>query len=172
MVAAVGAEHLARPTPCPSFDVRELTEHVLYALDQLAAAGRRPLTDTPEPFRLGVAPDAYEATYAALADEVTTAWAPDERLGDEVELVWATLPRAFVVAIYVSEMIVHGADLAKAIGVTPVWNEPAVALALATMQHGIPVEARGPGGPFGYEVAVPADANTLDRLLAFTGRQP
>lgn len=33
-------------------------------------------------------------------------------------------------------------------------------------------EYRGDGLPFGPEVAVAADAPALDRLLAFTGRDP
>lgn len=172
VVAAVRPDRLTRPTPCSGYDVRQLTEHVLYALDQLAAAGRRPLAAAAEPFRLAVAPEAYAATYAALAEEVSGAWAPDERLGEVVELEWATMPGAAVVAAYVAELIVHGADLAKAIDATPVWDEPAVELALATMQFALGPEARGPERPFGAEVAAPAGASTLDRLLAFTGRQP
>ena len=75
-------------------------------------------------------------------------------------------------SIYTCELTVHTWDLAKALGVEPQWYEPDVAACVQVMQMGMPSEPRGGDIPFGPVVQVPADAASIDKLVAWVSRQP
>ena len=80
-------------------------------------------------------------------------------------------PGAF--AMVLGEYLVHGWDLAVAVGAP--WTPPAQACeaALAFFSGMVLPEYRGEdGGFFGEEVPVDPDAPALDRLLGFAGRRP
>jgi len=66
----------------------------------------------------------------------------------------------------------HVWDLAKATG-RPYPFEPALGEAGLEISRGrVTPDRRGPGKPYGPEVACAADAPAQDRLAAFLGRQP
>ena len=77
-----------------------------------------------------------------------------------------------VVGMLTAEVVAHGWDLARATG-RP-WQPPAALCdqARSAMTGMLLPEYRGPDKPFGTEVTVADDAPPLERLLAFSGRNP
>jgi uncharacterized protein (TIGR03086 family) len=78
------------------------------------------------------------------------------------------------VHLNVVDVLVHGWDLATAIGVPAALPDDAATDALAFVQQMLRPEMRkdAPDAAFGPEVVVPADAPITDRLVAFLGRHP
>jgi uncharacterized protein (TIGR03086 family) len=80
------------------------------------------------------------------------------------------MPAAAIGSMMIAEFVVHGWDVAVATGQRVEVGAP---LGEAVLEG---VEAIAPmgrdGGWFAPEVAVPADAPTLDRALAASGRDP
>jgi uncharacterized protein (TIGR03086 family) len=80
------------------------------------------------------------------------------------------LPAAMVGGMAVGELVVHGWDLGRALGLEPTW-EPGV----LTVVHAEVAATAGIGremGVYGAAVPVPEEAPALDRLLGLTGRDP
>ena len=69
------------------------------------------------------------------------------------------------------EFLVHAWDFARATGRDVVVSEPVADYALQLAGKVITPEGRGYAG-FADPIEVPVDAAVLDRLIAFTGRQP
>jgi uncharacterized protein (TIGR03086 family) len=69
------------------------------------------------------------------------------------------------------EFLVHAWDFAKATGRDVVVSEPVSDYALELSGKVITPESRGFAG-FADSVEIAPDAGVLDRLIAFTGRQP
>ena len=89
--------------------------------------------------------------------------------------------------IYMAEITLHTWDLASATLQAPVWDPDVVMRALAAMPRELPAEGRtaafdeaakqmpaGPsaGYPFAEAVPVAASATPIERLVAWSGRQP
>jgi hypothetical protein len=139
-LAAVTPDRLAAPTPCRDLDVRALVDHLAWAA---------------VPAELDTAADAW-------ADRA--AWEGETLMGT------APMPAAVVGPLMLAEFVLHGWDLARAVGAP--YDVPA-ALGEATLAAVTPIAQRGrDGGWYGPEVPVPAGAPALDRALGLTGRDP
>ncbi|MDB5065144.1 MAG: hypothetical protein JWM18_1578 [Chloroflexi bacterium] len=171
-VAAVRPEQMTLPTPCAEFDVRALLGHIVAVLHKVTAVARG--EDSSEvPFILeGIADDGWVAAFDAGAAEARVAWADDSLLDRELRLPWATLPGSTVVSVYAQELVIHGWDLAVAIGAPTEWD-PEVGEALLPLAHSIlPADIRGEpiGNSFAAVVDVPEDAGVYTRLAGWLGR--
>jgi uncharacterized protein (TIGR03086 family) len=71
------------------------------------------------------------------------------------------------------ELVVHGWDIARAIG-RPYGCEPEVLVAARSflVQFASPDAPAGPDVPFGPSRRVPDDAPLLDQVVALAGRDP
>ncbi|PRX17750.1 uncharacterized protein (TIGR03086 family) [Actinoplanes italicus] len=83
-----------------------------------------------------------------------------------------SFPGSVVVDMLLIEAVTHGWDLARAIGRPWQPDEATAARALAFYRATIKPQWRGPGMAFGYEVPVADDAPMIDRVVAFSGRDP
>jgi uncharacterized protein (TIGR03086 family) len=167
-------DDLTRPTPCASWDVGRLRDHVLGWLRFFAAALEDPQRSAPRPD-----PDAYRSrdddrpaseVVVDAAARIERAVRSDVRHG-RVVVSQSVMDGPAVLAMVLGEYLVHGWDLAHALGLP--WTPPDAACeaALAFFRSTVLPEYRDPdGGMFGPERSVPADAPALDRLLAFAGR--
>ncbi len=187
VIAAVRPDQLAHATPCPDFDVRSLLGHLVDVLHRVAAMGRGD-EYTAAPIEVaGVADHAWTATWRAAVDDANAAWADDGALERTIVLPWATDKGGVALLGYVSEITVHTWDLAQATGRRPTWNVPAVAGAYELMRSWLPGAGRAEifeevrkkmgsdaraENAFAEVVPVPDDAPLIDRLVAWTGRQP
>jgi uncharacterized protein (TIGR03086 family) len=154
---------LAKQTACSEYNVAQMADHVMGSITSLGgcAGARMPERDQDAPLETQVA----DAAQAALE-----AW---RRRGLEgtVKLGPREVPAAMPVNILSLEFLVHAWDFATAIGRDVVVSEPVADYALELAGKVITPEARGFAG-FADSVETAPDAAVLDRLIAFTGRQP
>ncbi|WP_139979320.1 TIGR03086 family metal-binding protein [Nocardioides litoris] len=181
LVRATRDDQLDGPTPCPSYRVSDLCDHVRGLVVAFThAATREPLPGGPAgPVADGTSlpPDWREEVVASL-DRLAAAWT-DPAAHDGV--TWAgpvELPGPVAAQVALDEVVVHGWDLAVATGQAYDADPAAVATCLDFVTSFAPPEG-GPadqpadeGGLFGPPVEVPAGASDLDRLVAAAGRRP
>jgi uncharacterized protein (TIGR03086 family) len=190
VIAAVRADQLDLPTPCADFTVRDLLGHLVAVLDRVAVLGRGedPFAPGTEHVVPQVADDGWSAAWTGAAHRVHEVWTDDAVLELPMALPWMTAPGAAVLGSYTCEVTVHTWDLASAVGARPDWDARAIAVADASIRHGLPAEGRlaafeaitaampedqrSGTPPFAEAVDVPDDAAAIDRLVAWTGRRP
>jgi uncharacterized protein (TIGR03086 family) len=174
-VVDVSEDHLDRPTPCAAFTVGQLRSHVLGWLEFFAAGLADPAAASPRPD-----PEAFQlADGTRASDAVRRAAATIDAAianGAAQQLVTMSSSRMAgdgVLAMALGEYIIHGWDLATATGRPYSAPDAAVVPAHEFLAGMVAPQYRGPeSGFFDMEVAVPADASTLDKLLGFAGRDP
>jgi uncharacterized protein (TIGR03086 family) len=166
IVDHVRDDQLNLPTACGDWDVRGVVNHLVQGnLSAIAAAYDEP---RPEPVdRLG---DDFRGAFARSLAEVTAVLEKPGMLERDVRTPIGPATGAFLVQMRLNEYLAHGWDIADATG-QPTDLEPEIAeRALAAWQGRFGEVPRESGGPFGPEVAAPADATAADRLAAFLGR--
>lgn len=177
-VVDVPTGRLAAATPCASYTVGELRDHVLGWLQFFAAALADPdrLSERPDPDPYRAADDdrAPSAVVRESAARLASALEAGV-LGRRVVMSQALMDGPAVVGMALGEYLVHGWDLSVATG-RP-WTPAAEACEVAREFFAGTVapeyrSADGGGGFFGPEVPVPDGAPALDRLLGFAGRDP
>lgn len=160
------------PTPCASWDVRALINHIIEASHYFAATARAgaPPERNEQDFTVVDPVAAYDAGISATLQAFA---APDVGI-KEIVLPFATMPGAAFARIATVDTFAHGWDLAKATGqntdLAPGLAEELLAGARLTLTDAL----RGEDGasPFGPEVEVPESASAADRLAGFLGRNP
>jgi uncharacterized protein (TIGR03086 family) len=170
LLASAGTDPDA-PTPCRGWNLAALSDHVVGDLDrfQVAARGERPDWGQGEVTR-----EDRPAAFAAGAEQVLAAWRAAD-LSATLKLPMGEVPASFVVNQQISEMAVHGWDLAQASGQPVAWDEEVAETALSWAQATLKPEfrgAEGSGKSFGPEVPARPDASAQDRLAAWFGRDP
>jgi uncharacterized protein (TIGR03086 family) len=173
VVAGIGDEHLAGPTPCPAYTVADLAEHVVGLTTAFThAATREPLD--PSLMRDGDGaqlPDGWRERLAADLDALADAW-DDPAAYDGLTMAGPIeMPAHEAGLVALDELVVHGWDLARSTGQDWHPDEQAVAACTAFVES-FDAPANDDGGLFGPPVAVGPDASPLDRLVALTGRDP
>ncbi len=155
---------LARPTPCASFDVNQLMNHIRDTHLLLTNAVTRGSVENTAPL---------SECHAELARDAHTAW--DERGHDgTVSLAGHDLPASFVLSLHLVETAVHGWDLATALGRDLDLPDDVVDLIWQLVPGVADDETRGNDteAAYGPAVYVHPATSSLDRLIAFTGRDP
>lgn len=169
---------LPAPTPCASFTVAGLRDHVLGWLQHFAVALSDPDRTSPRSDA-----DAYRATddERAPAEVVRESAAHLEAalvgdvLGRQVVMSTSRMDGSAVAAMALGEYLIHGWDLSVASGRHWAPSDAACDAAREFFEGMIAPEYRsedGGGGFFAPEVPVPDDAPALHRLLGFAGRNP
>lgn len=169
LLAGVDPDRFDDPTPCADFDVRRLVEHLFGVVDRMEAMGHgRPAESVPA-FAADLPPDLAHA-YAAAAARAQQSWTADESLRRPVTAPWGTMPGALVLAVYLSEHVAHGWDLAVATGQDAETDADVAELALEFAAIAIPPEPRGGPMPFGPVVPSAPGAGPTERLANYLGR--
>ncbi|MGH3531603.1 MAG: TIGR03086 family metal-binding protein [Mycobacterium sp.] len=180
VVAAVTSKDLSRPTPCHGWNLLELLTHMTVQHHGFAAAARGGGADlaTWQPATVADAVAADPAgSYAAAAADVLEAFAADGVLDTTFALPefgpGATFPGALAVGFHFVDYVVHGWDVARAIGSSFELSADVLAavlpLALAVPDGDF---RTADGAPFGPAVTATDDASDLDRILRHLGRLP
>ncbi len=168
VLAAVTKEQLGDPTPCASWDVAGLINHMIGAQHFFLAGvtGAKPAGDSPD-FAAGDFVSAFDdASSQALA-----AFSAEGVMESTLTTPLGPMPGAAFAGLASTDAFVHGWDLAKAIGLSTDLAPDLAAALLEGAQQSIQDAFRGPeGAPFGVERAAPDGATAADRLAAFLGR--
>jgi uncharacterized protein (TIGR03086 family) len=155
---------LAGPTPCVSFTVAELMNHIrdTHLLLTNAAADDDATNETPLP-----------DCHAVLAAAATFAWTNRGQEGT-VNIGGNELPATFALSLHLVETLIHSWDLASALGQTLELSESLVDLAWEVIPGVASEDARGADtqAAYGPVQSVHPTADALERLVAFAGRDP
>lgn len=172
IVARVRSEQATLPTPCRSWTVRTLVNHVvdeLYQFSFVVGGGkRRQLGDD-------VLGDDWAGTYRVAADALLSAWRQPGALDRPHRLPGGELPATWAVGQHITEVVIHGWDIATATGQPTDLDAELGRYALAWQVENVRAEFRGDeaaGHHIGPEVTVADEAPLYDRLAAFAGRDP
>jgi len=170
----VKADQLDDPTPCASWTVRDLINHIVGAttfFTVMAETGQPPSGGgTPPDFTDGD----FNATFREGAKRAVAAFRADGVMEKIFTLPFAQLPGSVFVNIAATDTFTHGWDLARATK-QPSHLDPALAAQLLEgAKMALPDAMRGPDGValFGPRVEVSDSASPADQLAAFLGRTP
>jgi uncharacterized protein (TIGR03086 family) len=169
VLANVTADQMQNSSPCASWDVAGIINHVIGAQGFFVAG----MTGTP--------PSGEEVDYAAgdfLAayDEATQAsidcFGAEGALDSTVKMPFGEMPGRAVLGLAMTDTFTHGWDLAKATGQSTDLAPELAAQLLAASHQMIQPAFRGDEGaaPFGAEQPCPDGACNADQLAAFLGR--
>lgn len=159
----IARDDLAKSTPCSEFDVAKLTDHLLNSITVLGGAAGAEFPDRdPE--------DSVERQVISAARPALDAW-HRRGLDGTVTIGSNTLPAKVAAGILSLEFLVHAWDYANATGHPIDVAESVADYVLGLAKKNITPQGRLAVG-FDDPVEVPDTAPPLDRLVAFTGRQP
>ncbi|MFI7343844.1 TIGR03086 family metal-binding protein [Streptomyces sp. NPDC050085] len=168
VVAALGDDAWGRGTPCAGWDVRTELNHVVGGMRIFAAEVSG--TEAGAAHEADWLGDDPRGAFTVAAELDRAAWARPDALDGVVRLGFGTVPAPMGALVHLLELVVHGADLALAVGRPELIDEQACAdllVDLGAMDFG---KFRGPG-LFGPEIPAPVEAPAHRRLLAFLGRE-
>lgn len=161
----------AVPTPDDGWDVRALVNHVivedLWAPPLLAGSTIAEVGDRFDGDQLG---DNPQAAWEAAAEQSIAAVRDEDALARTVHLSFGDISGQEYVSQLFCDHLIHGWDLARAIGADEALDPDMVAYAYDFL---LPqVDGWRSAGVFGPPVGVPTGASRQDQLLALTGRRP
>lgn len=108
--------------------------------------------------------------FRAAANELLEAFGAPGRIDATYAMPWGPTTGAQLLGFELIETVVHGWDIAVALGATPMVDDDVVAATLGGARQWVDDSVRVPG-MFGPEVRVEG-ATPLDELVAFLGREP
>ena len=168
VAAQVADDDLDRPTPCEDWTVRDLLGHLLSLTAHFATVARHeaglrggPPTELP--------PDWRALLEARLAD-LAAAWHEPGAWEGEGAAGGVAMPNAQLGVVALEEVVLHGWDLARAVGApfTVAEDDLApVAGFVAGFEHASTEQRAGLYGP-----TVEAGDDGFARVLALAGRDP
>jgi uncharacterized protein (TIGR03086 family) len=170
LVHGTSAEALADPTPCREWTVRDLINHVTGGGYMFATCLRGGTVD-PSAAPGDIVGDDHLAAYDAGIREFESALAATDDLSQPVSLPFATIPADMALRIAAADLLVHAWDLATATGQP--FEPPTDFVESVTPFY---VQFIGPelrdGNTFAAAVEPGPEASPIDRLVAYTGRNP
>jgi len=172
VVSRIRPEQARLPTPCQSWDVRDLVNHLVHDLQQFTAMahGGRYAKDDSD-----VIDDHWMGAYRAAGAALLEAWRREGALDRTIQLPFGEVPATWSVGQQVADVVVHGWDLAKATGQPTEQDHELAQVSLEWGRENLKPQFRGPEESdkvFGEEVAVPDDAPVYEQLAGWFGRDP
>ena len=171
VLVKVTDEQLIAPTPCPDYRLGDLLYHVGGLALAFTAAARKDLGElTDQPAEGGQLDDDWRTSYPARLAELARAWQEPDAWQGMTRVGGIDLPGEVAGSVALTEVVIHGWDVARATGqsydIDPATAEPLLA-------HVSQVAAEGPvEGLFGPAIPIADDAPALDRAVALSGRDP
>ncbi len=169
VASGITPDQLESPTPCADFTVRAVLGHMITGATQFAAGFRGA---APPELGSDVAEgsDVVARAGAALGDLVGAISSPGA-LDRTIASPFGALAGETFARFVVLDGLVHGWDLAVATGQDYEPSDVLVAEADAFAREAIAPAMRD-GDTFAAAVEPPAGATAIERLAAFTGRDP
>ncbi|WP_149264519.1 TIGR03086 family metal-binding protein [Actinomadura sp. K4S16] len=163
---------LDAPTPCPDWDVRALLNHLILWNARGGTAARRLPPAGPAEDHDFTAEPGWAERFAEQARRTAEAWQDPGAWEGNTSLTGNKegMPAGFIAGIVFGECVLHGWDLAVAIGREPSFPTPVVEAAWEQLVSTAEISRKY--GALGPEVPVPEDAPLLDRVIGLSGRDP
>jgi len=169
LVEAMPADALDRPTPCERYAVGDLLDHMHGAvLGFTVAATKRPEEGGPSADAAHL-PDDWQARIPRDIAALIQAWRDPDAWSGMTRIAGVDLPGDMAGVVALDELVIHGWDLAKAMGMAAEYDGPGLDEVYGAVQQ---FSASGIEGLFGPPVPTPADAPLLDQILGLSGRNP
>lgn len=169
VLANVRPEQFDDPTPCASWKVRDLVNHLVGGSHWFAAsmeAGEAPGGDPSD-----LASGDFVASYEEGVKKAVAAFGAPGAQDKMVALPFGTMPGSAFMGIATTDTFTHAWDLAKATGQSTDLDPDLAEQLLAGARMFISDSFRGAEPmPFGPEREAPEGATAADRLAAFLGR--
>ena len=168
VLAGVTADDLAKDTPCASWKVADLINHIIGAQAFFMAG----LAGTPPSAPAEPASGDFLAAYDDVSAACLAAFSEDGVMGKMYTLPFGQMPGAAFVGIATTDTFTHGWDLAKSLGQSTDLDPELAASLLASAKTMIQPGFRGEEGkaPFTAEQPAPQGCSAADQLAAFLGR--
>jgi len=172
VIAGVRPEQATLPTPCRSWEVRTLVNHVVDEVQrftEVTSSGQRGRSDGD------VIGEDWVGAYRAAAGSLLAAWRQPGALDRTHRLPGGEIPASWAVGQQITELVIHAWDIATATGQSTDLDPELGRLALDWGKENLRPEFRGDeatGHHIGPEVPVRDDAPLYDRIAAFGGRDP
>ena len=168
VLANVTADQLGDSTPCASYNVGQLIDHLIGAQHFfLAGLQGQPPVGADAEFHTGD----YLAAYDEITAKAIAGFSEPGVLEKMLTMPFGEMPGAAVMGLATNDTLTHGWDLAKATGQSTDLAPELATAVLEQARSSIQDAFRGPeGAPFGPEQPCADDAPAADRLAAFLGR--
>ncbi|WP_432988487.1 TIGR03086 family metal-binding protein [Dactylosporangium sp. CA-233914] len=160
IVDRIEPSDLDRPTPCGEWDVRGLVAHLLEWGPPLEGAARKE----------SVPPGAVHDSLRTQVSRLASAWGEPAAWAGMTSMGSIELPADLVGGMVLGEFVLHGWDLARALGAPIGFDDEVLRLTYAEVERS--ADQGRTMGVYGPEVGVPQDAALFDRVLALSGRDP
>jgi uncharacterized protein (TIGR03086 family) len=166
VIAAVKPDQFGDGTPCESWTVRQLINHVVTGnlVFTSLLQGGEPVDRAAD--RLG---DDPLAAYRSSVTDLRTGFAADGALDRTYPTPFGEGPGTLLATMRMVEHAVHSWDIARATGQSTDLDPEMAEASLAALRRALPGDREG-DGPFGTEQAAPGSATAADRMAAFAGR--
>ena len=168
VLANVSKEDLDKQSPCASWKVRDVVNHLVDGHDFFATGMGE------EPANYGdVTGGDFHAAFDESAAGTLAIFSKAGALEKTANLPFGPMPAAALMGLATSDIFTHAWDVAKATGQSTDLNPDLAAALLPQVEASIPDMFRGPEGsgmPFGPKQEAPAGACTADKIAAFLGR--
>lgn len=173
VVRNVKDDQLTAATPCPEYTVADLLDHLDGLSLAFVGAGRKQPVDgagSGHGERLG---DGWRERIAGRLDDLAGAWRDPGAWTGTTAAGGVEMSGEEAGQVAVNEVVTHGWDLAVSTGQEYAVDAASVAAATAFVSlFSGPGTEEMRGDAFGPEVAPPAGADALERLIAMNGRDP
>jgi len=167
VLCAVTSDQLGAETPCASWKVSDLVNHIVSGQYFFAAGAEGVPPTAGGDFSAGN----YVEAFDEAAAKCVAAFQGDGVMEKVLTLPFGQMPGSAFVGLAATDTFTHGWDLARATGQATDLSPELAAQLLAGAKHAISDAFRGPeGAPFGAEQQAPAGASNADELAAFLGR--
>lgn len=165
LVAQITPDQLDRPTPCATFTVAGVLEHMIGGATAFAPAFRgdaAPAAAAPD----GTPQERFRRAMAGLLGAVHAPGAQERTIAAP----FGEVPGSVFARFVAFDGLVHGWDLATATGQAYAPRDGIVAEVDGFVREVLVPEMRD-GDTFAAEADAPAGATPLERLVAFSGRR-
>jgi uncharacterized protein (TIGR03086 family) len=173
VLANASDDHLTASTPCADYSVGDVVHHVGGLALAFAAAARKdrgPLTGSPPSVDAAQLDPDWRTSYPPRLAELAQAWTDPSAWQGMTRIAAMDMPGEAVGMVGLTEVVIHGWDLARSTGQTYDLDPD---IAEAVLAYVAQVAAQGPvEGLFGPAVPIADDAPVLDRIIALSGRDP
>src|SRR5438128_466949 len=104
IISRIRPDQATLPTPCSSWDVRALVDHVVQDVRQFTSRASRVESEQPDSSAIG---DDWTEAYREAADALLKAWRRESALEGTVELPFGEVPTAWFVNLQTADLVVH-----------------------------------------------------------------